>query len=73
MSQFTTEEINLIRLYAPFDPCSRKGTIRELYYMMDYLMFDEEELETLAKETIAKLENMTDDEFETAAAEWGLF
>ena len=41
--------------------------------MMDYLMFDEEELETLAKETIAKLENMSDDEFETAAAEWGLF
>ena len=41
--------------------------------MMDYLMFDEDELETPEKETIARPENMTDDEVETAAAEWGLF
>ncbi len=70
---FTTEEINLIRLYAPNDPCSRKGTIYELYCMMDYLMPDEKELVTLTKRTIAKLESMTDDDFDKVAADWNLF
>lgn len=61
MSRFTAEEINLICIY---DPGNRAGTIYELRDMMRYLMPDESELKALAAGTIAKLESMTDDEYE---------
>ena len=61
MTQFSTEEINLICLY---DPGNRKGTIYELRDMMRYLMPDETDLMKLTQGVIAKLENMTDEEFD---------
>ncbi len=61
MSRFTTEEINLICVY---DPGNRAGTIYELRDMMRYLMPDESELKALAEGVVAKLESMTDDEYE---------
>ncbi len=61
MSRFTAEEINLICVY---DPGNRAGTIYELRDMMRYLMPDEGELKALATGVIAKLESMTDDEYE---------
>ena len=61
MTQFSTEEINLICLY---DPGNRKGTIYELRDMMHYLMPDETDLMKLTQGVIAKLENMTDEEFD---------
>ena len=73
MGQFTTEEINLIRLYIPYDSCSRRGTIYELSCMMDYVRSDEKELVTLTKGTIENLESMTDDEFDKVAPGWNLF
>ena len=64
MTQFSTEEINLICLY---DPGNRKGTIYELRDMMRYLMPDETDLINLTQGVIAKLENMTDEEFDALA------
>lgn len=61
MSRFTAEEINLICVY---DPGNRAGTIYELRDMMRYLMPDESELKALAEGVVAKLESMTDDEYE---------
>ena len=64
VTQFSTEEINLICLY---DPGNRKGTIYELRDMMRYLMPDETDLINLTQGVIAKLENMTDEEFDALA------
>ncbi len=61
MTQFSTEEINLICLY---DPGNRKGAIYELRDMMRYLMPDETDLMKLTQGVIVKLENMTDEEFD---------
>ena len=61
VTQFSTEEINLICLY---DPGNRKGTIYELRDMMRYLMPDETDLINLTQGVIAKLENLTDEEFD---------
>ena len=61
MTQFSTEEINLICLY---DPGNRKGTIYELRDMMRYLMPAETDLMKLTQGVIAKLESMTDEEFD---------
>ena len=66
MTQFTTEELNLITLY---DPGNRTGTIYELRDMTRYLMPDENDLLKLAQGVIAKLEGMTDEEFDTLADE----
>ena len=66
MTQFTTEELNLITLY---DPGNRAGTISELRDMTRYLMPDENDLLKLTHGVIAKLEGMTDEEFDTLADE----
>ena len=61
MIRFNEDEINLICLY---DPGNRAGTIYELRDMIRYLMPDEAELKTLAADVIAKLERMTDAEYD---------
>ena len=66
MTQFTTEELNLITLY---DPGNRAGTIYELRDMTRYLMSDETDLLHLTQGVIAKLEDMTDEEFDALADE----
>lgn len=66
MSIFTTEEVNLICIY---DPGNRAGTIYELRDMMRYLMPDEAELKTLAEGVVAKLESMTDAEYDELSEE----
>ena len=66
MTQFTTEELNLITLY---DPGNRTGTIYELRDMTRYLMPDENDLLKLTQGVIAKLEGMTDEEFDALADE----
>ena len=53
MTQFTTEELNLITLY---DPGNRAGTIYELRDMTRYLMPDENDLLKLTQGVIAKLD-----------------
>ena len=60
MTVFTTEEQNPICLY---DPGSREGLIHELHEMQKDLMPDEEDLETLTRSVLAKLERMTDAEY----------
>ena len=66
MTQFTTEELNLITLY---DPGNRAGTIYELRDMTRCLMPDETNLLKLTQGVIAKLEGMTDEEFDALADE----
>ena len=66
MTQFTTEELNLITLN---DPGNRAGTIYELRDMTRYLMPDENDLLKLTHGVIAKLEGMTDEEFDALADE----
>ena len=66
MTQFTTEELNLITLY---DPGNRAGTIYELRDMTRYMMPDETDLLKLTQGVIAKLEGMTDEEFDALADE----
>lgn len=66
MTIFTPEEINLICIY---DPGNRAGTIYELHDMMRYLMPDEADLKALAESAIAKLEGMTDAEYEELSEE----
>ena len=61
MITFTDEEINLICIY---DPGNRKGTIYELRDMMGFLTPEETDLKTLAEGVIAKLERMTDKEYD---------
>lgn len=61
MTYFSSEELNLITLY---DPGSRNGTIAELRDMTRYLMPDERDLQRLAKNVMAKLEAMTDEEYD---------
>ena len=66
MTQFTTEELNLITLY---DPGNRAGTIYELRDMIRYVMPEETDLLHLTQSVIAKLEDMTDEEFDALADE----
>ena len=66
MTQFTTEGLNLITLY---DPGNCSGTIYELRDMTRYLMPDETDLLKLTQGVIAKLEGMTDEEFDALADE----
>ncbi|MBR2603045.1 MAG: transposon-transfer assisting family protein [Clostridia bacterium] len=66
MTIFTIDELNLITLY---DPGSRKGTIEELRRMIGYLMPDETDLLDLAQGVIAKLEGMTDNDFDDLSEE----
>lgn len=66
MIRFTAEETNLICIY---DPGNRAGTIYELRDMMRYLMPDEAELKTLTEGVVAKLESMTDAEYDELSEE----
>ena len=66
MTQFSIEELNLITLY---DPGNRAGTIYELRDMTRYLMPDETDLLKLTQGVIAKLEGMSDEEFDALADE----
>ena len=67
MTDFTTEEINLICLY---DSQSRRGVIKNLRTMLRYLTPDEPDLKTLALSVIAKLKRISDEEFERNNSEW---
>ena len=66
MITFTDEEINLICIY---DPGNREGTIYELRDMMSFLTPEETDLKTLAEGVIAKLEQMTDKEYDELSDE----
>ena len=60
MTQFSTEEINLICIY---DPGNLSGLIYELAAMMHVLMPDEKELYNLAHGTIEKLSTMNSESY----------
>ena len=62
MERLTSEEINLICIYSAD---TREEVIESLEVMRKYLEFDEVELKALTDATIAKLKNMTTDEFKT--------
>lgn len=57
---FDHEERMLMMLYSPG---TRQGLIQELCLMQCYLMPDETALRELSDEVIAKLKEMTDEEF----------
>ena len=57
----TNEEISLVAIY---NKGNRKETIEELKEMKKYLDSDENELLKLTESAIAKLEVMTDKEYE---------
>ena len=62
MEYLSFDEITLISLYTD---STRAGTIRALKEMRSYLDTGETELLTLTDSTIFKLEQMTDEAFET--------
>lgn len=62
MEYLSFDEITLISLYTDG---TRAGTIRALKEMRSYLDTGETELLTLTDSTIFKLEQMTDEAFET--------
>ena len=62
MERLTSEEINLICIYSAD---TREEVIERLEVMRKYLEVDEVELRALTDSTIAKLKNMTTDEFKT--------
>lgn len=59
---FSGEEQFLMMLY---NPGSRLGLIAELNTMKEYLTLREKRLNRLANRVIAKLERITDEEFES--------
>ncbi len=62
MEYLSFDEITLMSLYTDG---TRSGTIRALKEMRGYLDTGETELLTLTDSTISKLEQMTDEAFET--------
>lgn len=66
MPDFSAEEINLICIY---DPGNRAGTIYELRNMKSYLLPDETDLMKLTDGVIAKLEKMTNAEYDAFSDE----
>lgn len=62
MEYLTFDEITLMSLY---NDGTRSGTIRALKEMRVYLDASETELLTLTDSTISKLEQMSDEAFET--------
>lgn len=62
MMNFTHDEINLMAIY---NTGTRKGLIEELTSMRKYLESDEKELLSLTDSALAKLNTLTDAEFET--------
>ena len=61
MMHFTHDEINLMAIY---NPGTRAGLIDELTDMRKYLEPDETELLALTDSALAKLNQLTDAEFE---------
>ncbi len=59
---FSGEEQFLMMLY---NPGSRLGLIAELHTMKEQLTFGEKRLSRLANRVIAKLEKITDEEFDS--------
>ena len=57
---FTHDELLMIAIY---ESDSRKTTIEKIREMLPYLDEDEKRLRTLALESIAKLEKISDNEF----------
>ena len=62
MEHWTFDELTLMSLYTDG---TRAGTVRALKEMRGYLDTGETELLTLTDSTISKLEQMTDEAFET--------
>ena len=61
MIHFTHDEINLMAIY---NTGTRAGLIKELTAMRKYLESDETELLALTDSTLAKLNQLTDAEFD---------
>lgn len=64
--KFTVEETNLMCIYGTD---SRQGLITELEEMQPHLQEDEVELVDLTRSTLAKLHDMSDEEFEEVKSE----
>ncbi len=64
--KFTVEETNLMCIYGTD---SRQGLIAELEEMQPHLQEDEIELVDLTRSTLAKLHDMSDEEFEEVKSE----
>lgn len=64
--KFTVEETNLMCIYGTD---SRQGLIAELEEMQPHLQEDEVELVDLTRSTLAKLHDMSDEEFEEVKSE----
>ena len=62
MMNFTHDEINLMAIY---NTGTREGLIEELSSMRKYLESDETELLSLTNSALAKLNTLTDAEFDT--------
>ena len=62
MIHFTHDEINLMAIY---NTGTREGLIEELTTMRKYLESDETELMELTDSALAKLNTLTDAEFDT--------
>ena len=62
MIHFTHDEINLMAIY---NTGTREGLIEELTTMRKYLESDETELMELTDSVLAKLNTLTDAEFDT--------
>ena len=62
MMHFTQDEINLMAIY---NTGTRKNLIEELTVMRKYLESDETELMELTDSALAKLNTLTDAEFDT--------
>lgn len=61
MMNFSNDEMNLMAIY---NTGSRKGLIEELTSMCEYLEEDEAELRDMTDSVLAKLEAMTDSEYD---------
>ena len=62
MMNFTHDELNLMAIY---NTGTREGLIEELTAMQKYLESDEKELLSLTDSALAKLNTLTDAEFDT--------
>ena len=63
MNEFTFEETNLLCIYSGSGGGTREGLIAVLEEMRGYLEPDEEELRTLTDSALAKLQTMSDADF----------
>lgn len=62
MMNFTNDEMNLMCIYSAGG--NRTGLMEKLTEMKKYLKNDEADLLALTESTLAKLERMSDDEFD---------